>query len=83
MTVKDKNGVEIVDGGRVRDGKGRKGVVIDTEAGAGQNLTLIGVMWEKAQKVEFLASRDVEVIDEDDLCEQMERREAEFCGGGN
>lgn len=61
--VKDKNGVEIVDKDRVRRGE-REGVVIDTGAGAGVHVTLIGVMWDGAEKVEFLASRDVEVVDE-------------------
>ena len=60
MNPKDKNGIEIVDEARVRR-RGQEGVVIDTEAGAGAYVTLIGVMWEGAQKVEFVASRDVEV----------------------
>jgi hypothetical protein len=82
VNPKDKNGVEIVDSARVRNGI-REGVVIDTEAGAGQHITLIGVMWEGAPKVDFLASRDVEVVGEDDLCARMEKDEALFCGGGN
>ena len=82
MNPKDKNGVEIVDSARVRSGA-REGVVIDTEAGAGQHITMIGVMWDGAPKVDFLASRDVEVIEEDDVLARMEREQALFCGEGN
>lgn len=85
MNPKDKNGKEIVDSAQVRSGL-RSGVVIDTEAGAGQHVTLIGVMWQGARKVDFLASRDVEVVasdEEDDVCARMEREQAEFCGSGN
>lgn len=62
MIPKDKNGTIIVDRDRVRRADGGEGEVIDTEAGAGAFITLIGVMWDGERKAAFLASRDVEII---------------------
>jgi len=61
MIPKDRNGTEVTDLARVRRGD-QEGVVIDTEAGAGHYMTLIGVMWDGAKKVEWVASRDVRVV---------------------
>lgn len=61
MIPKDRNGTEVVDQARVRRGD-QEGVVIDTDAGAGKYVTLIGVMWDGANRVEFLPSRAVRVV---------------------